>query len=249
MRQRYGRIVKAFSGLSLEKKLSIFFVPVFAALAGTLIPRYLSGDDRQPLPQTAGREESLEVIDLVSVNSTYPAQAPATAELRVLVRNTGEVDSLINSAEVRVVQFEPTERCVPRQGELAVSGTINLAQRIPAGEPDLFSLKVRLGGEGLGELNGDSRLYLLRILLHHDNKKTPVEAGRAVVAIPFPEPYMFADAGGAATFGGSSSIPSAQGATSNAFGGCSPSQRNDPMRSSNSPQTPRPTSAANTSRR
>lgn len=213
MRQRFDRVVKAFAGLPLERKLSIFFLPVFAALAGTLIARYL-GDGNGPAP----REENLEVVDLVPRNS--PDQEPLTAELRVLVRNTGNVDSLINSAEVRVVHFESAERCAPAQGELEVSGTydlafplaggdrrvfdVNLAQRIPAGEPDVFSLRIRLAGaaEALKGFNGDSRLYLLEILLHHDKRTTPLAAGRAVVALPFPGSHQFADVGGAGAFGG-----------------------------------------------
>ena len=71
---------RRFAELSLEKKLSIFFVPVFVAVVGTLVPRFLGGGDDQP------REENLEVVDLEAHNST---SYRISAEVRVLVRNTG----------------------------------------------------------------------------------------------------------------------------------------------------------------
>jgi hypothetical protein len=64
-----------FAELSLEKKLSIFFVPVFAAVVGTLVPRFLSGESAAPPPATVTEQhdeapsESLQILDLDVLNS------------------------------------------------------------------------------------------------------------------------------------------------------------------------------------
>jgi hypothetical protein len=201
-----SRLRKGFSELSFEKKLTIFFVPVFVALLGTFVPRFLGGDggggggevsvviDERDEP----RAENLEVVELVARNSQDPW---TSAEIRVLVRNTGTVDSLIHSAEFRVAEYDALELCFPPEGELEVSGTyelvlpalqgdgrsfdVDLQQRIPAGEPDVFSFEARLGDE-YAPVNGDSRLYALDVFLHHDTAEAPLAAGRVLLALPFP---------------------------------------------------------------
>jgi hypothetical protein len=207
---------RRFAELSLEKKLSIFFVPVFAAVVGTLVPRFLGGGGDSPGGGSGAivieereepRSENLEVVDLVTLNSRdEDLSFGAGAELRLLVRNTGTVDSLIHSAEFDVVDYEEVELCAPPEGELLVSGTyeltlpslggdgrtfdVDLQQRIPAGEPDVFSFKVRLDEE-YEPVNGDSRLYVLEAFLRHDLEKARLEAGRALLALPFPGALQF----------------------------------------------------------
>lgn len=205
-----------FAELSLEKKLSIFFVPVFAAVVGTLVPRFLGGGGDSPGADSAAiviqerpepQSENLEIVDLVTLNSRDEALSfGAGAELRLLVRNTGNVDSLIHSAEFDVVEYDEVELCAPPEGEMAVSGTyeltlpslgeegatfdVDLQQRIPAGEPDVFSFDVRLDDE-YKPVNGDSRLYVLEAFLRHDLEEARVEAGRALLALPFPGVLQF----------------------------------------------------------
>lgn len=205
---------RRFAELSLEKKLSIFFVPVFAALVGTLVPRFLGGGDSPDgvsavviEERSEPRAENLQVIDLALHNSRdEDLSFGAGAELRVLVRNTGTVDSLIHSAEFDVVEYEEVELCAPPEGELLVSGTyeltlpsvggegrsfdVDLQQQIPAGEPDVFSFDVRLDDEYV-PVNGDSRLYVLEAFLRHDLEETRLEAGRALLALPFPGALQF----------------------------------------------------------
>jgi hypothetical protein len=214
--QAEGGLRRRFAELSLEKKLSIFFVPVFAALLGTLVPRFL-GDGGGSAgggslavvidERTEPRAENLQVVDLVTRNSrAEDLSFGAGAELRLLVRNTGTVDSLIHSAEFDVVEYEEAELCLPPEGELAVSGTyeltlpsldgegrsfeVDLQQQVPAGEPDVFSFDVRLDDEYV-PVNGDSRLYVLEASLQHDVDETPLEAGRALLALPFPGVSQF----------------------------------------------------------
>jgi hypothetical protein len=208
---------RSFAELSLEKKLSIFFVPVFAAVLGTLVPRFLGGGGDSPGGgpasividnRTEPRSENLQVVDLLTLNSRDKALSfGAGAELRVLVRNTGTVDSLIHSAEFDVVEYEEVELCAPPEGEMAVTGTyelvlpslgedgltfdVDLQQGIPAGEPDVFSFNVRLDEE-YEPVNGDSRLYVLEAFLRHDLEQDRVPVGRALLALPFPGAVQFA---------------------------------------------------------
>ena len=44
-------------------------------------------------------------------------------------------------------------------------------------------------------LTGDSRLYALEVLLHHDTAEEPLEAGRVLLALPFPFPIQFVYSG------------------------------------------------------
>ena len=162
LQQSFSRLRKSFAQLSLEKKLTIFFVPILAALAGTLIPRFLSGGGGEPpgftaviQQSTAARSENLEVDKLVAVNSL---DRYASAEIRVLVRNTGDVDSLIHSAEVRVTEYErrlssvfrrkaswrsaaPTSWCSRLLGGGGKTFDVDLQQQIPCGQAGHLQLQ------------------------------------------------------------------------------------------------------------
>ena len=203
-----------FAELSLEKKLSIFFVPVFAAVVGTLVPRFLGGESAPPPPPspvTEQREdapsENLEILDLDVLNSRDEAlSGGAGAELRINVRNAGNLVSVIHAAEFDVRDFEEVELCLPPQGELSVSGTYDLTlpsvdgagqsfevdvqQQIPAGEPDSFSFRATLDDEYV-PTNGDSRLFVLDAFLRHDVEEERVDAGSALLALPFPDVSQF----------------------------------------------------------
>lgn len=194
-----------FAELSLEKKLTIFFVPVFAAVVGTLVPRFLSEDTPAvPPAPSEQREEKLEVLSLEIVNSNELAD---WAEVKVAVRNTGVVDSLIHAAEFQVVSYDAAELCVLPEGQIEVSGTydlvlpartpdvesfdVSMQQRIPPGEADIFSFTVRLDDDYVPPA-GDSRLYALDISLRHDTAVGALDAGRALLALPFPFWIQFA---------------------------------------------------------
>jgi hypothetical protein len=197
-----------FAELSLEKKLSIFFVPVFAAVVGTLVPRFLSGESAAPPPATVTEQhdeapsESLQILDLDVLNSRDESLGYGVgAELRINVRNAGNLVSVIHAGEFDVSEFEEVELCLPPEGELPVSGTYDLTlpsvdgagqsfevdvqQQIPAGEPDSFSFKAHLDDE-YEPTNGDSRLYVLDAFLRHDVEESRVDAGSALLALPFP---------------------------------------------------------------
>jgi hypothetical protein len=202
-----------FAELSLEKKLSIFFVPVFAAVVGTLVPRFLGGESAPPPPPTVTEEreaapsENLEILDLDVLNSRDESlDYGAGAELRINVRNSGNLVSVIHAAEFDVTEFEEVELCLPPQGELGVSGTYDLTlpsvdgsgqsmevdvqQQIPAGEPDSFSFSATLDGEYV-PINGDSRLFVLDAFLRHDLEDERVDAGSVLLALPFPDTSQF----------------------------------------------------------
>lgn len=200
-----------FAELSLEKKLSIFFVPVFAAVVGTLVPRFLGESAPPPAtPATVTEEapsENLQILDLDALNSRDEALSyGAGAGLTINVRNSGDLVSVIHAAEFDVVEFDEVELCFPPEGELPVSGTYDLTlpsvdgagqsfevdvqQQIPAGEPDSFSFNVRLDDEYL-PTNGDSRLYVLDVFLRHDVEEARVAAGSALLALPFPGVSQF----------------------------------------------------------
>jgi hypothetical protein len=202
-----------FAELSLEKKLSIFFVPVFAAVVGTLVPRFLGGDSAPPPPPTvteqreAAPSENLEILDLDVLNARDEALSyGAVAELRINVRNAGNLVSVIHAAEFDIAEFEEIELCLPPQGELPVSGTyelilpsvdgagqsfeVDVQQQIPAGEPDSFSFRATLDGEYV-PTNGDSRLFVLDASLRHDVEEEPVGVGKALIALPFPGESQF----------------------------------------------------------
>jgi hypothetical protein len=201
-----------FAELSLEKKLSIFFLPVFAAVVGTLVPRFLGGESAPPPPTvTEQREnapsENLEILDLDVLNSREESLSfGAGAELRINVRNAGNLVSVIHAAEFDVREFEEVELCLPPQGELSVTGTydlilpsvdgagqsfeVDVQQQIPAGEPDSFSFKAKLDGEYV-PTNGDSRLFVLDAFLRHDVEEERVDAGSALIALPFPDVSQF----------------------------------------------------------
>jgi hypothetical protein len=202
-----------FAELSLEKKLSIFFVPVFAAVVGTLVPRFLGGDSSPPPPATVTEQredvpsENLQILDLDALNSRDKSLSyGATAGLTIDVRNAGDLVSVIHAAEFDVVEFQEVELCYPPEGELPISGTyeltlpsvdgsgqsfeVDVQQQIPAGAPDAFSFDVRLDDE-YTPVNGDSRLYLLHASLRHDVAESPVDAGSALLALPFPGVSQF----------------------------------------------------------
>ena len=202
-----------FAELSLEKKLSIFFLPVFAAVVGTLVPRFLGGESAPPPPPpiTEQREdapsENLEILDFDVLNSPDESlDYGAGAELRINVRNSGNLVSVIHAAEFDVREFEEVELCLPPQGELPVSGTYNLIlpsvdgagqtfevdvqQQIPAGEPDSFSFNATLDDEYV-PTNRDSRLFVLDAFLRHDVEESRVDAGSALLALPFPSADQF----------------------------------------------------------
>ncbi len=201
-----------FAELSLEKKLSIFFLPVFAAVVGTLVPRFLGGEGAPPPPPTVTEQredapsENLEILDLDVLNSRDESLGFGVgAELRINVRNAGNLVSVIHAAEFDVSEFEEVELCLPPQGELSVSGTYDLTlpsvdgagqsfeadvqQQIPAGEPDSFSFRAKLDGEYV-PTNGDSRLFVLDAFLRHDLEEQ-VDAGSALIALPFPDASQF----------------------------------------------------------
>jgi hypothetical protein len=202
-----------FAELSLEKKLSIFFVPVFAAVVGTLVPRFLGGESAPPPPATVTEDredapsENLQILDLDALNSRDKSLSyGATAGLTINVRNAGDLVSVIHAAEFDVVEFQEVELCYPPEGELPISGTyeltlpsvdgsgqsfeVDVQQQIPAGAPDSFSFDVRLDDE-YTPVNGDSRLYLLHASLRHDVAESPVDAGSALLALPFPGVSQF----------------------------------------------------------
>jgi len=197
-----------FAELSLEKKLSIFFVPVFAAVVGTLVPRFLGGESAPPPPPTVTEQredapnENLEILDLNVLNSADESlDYGAGAELRINVRNSGNLVSVIHAAEFEVSAFEEVELCLPPQGELPITGTydltlpsvdgagqsfeVNVQQQIPAGEPDSFSFRAQLDDEYV-PTNRDSRLFVLDVFLRHDVEEQRVAAGSALLALPFP---------------------------------------------------------------
>ena len=197
-----------FAELSLEKKLSIFFVPVFAAVVGTLVPRFLGGESAPPPPPTITEQgenapsENLEILDLDVLNSRDESLSNgAGAELRINVRNAGNLVSVIHAAEFDVRDFEEVELCLPPAGDLPVTGTydlilpsvdgagqsfeVDVQQQIPAGEPDSFSFRAKLDDEYL-PTNGDSRLFVLDAFLRHDVEEDRVGAGSALLALPFP---------------------------------------------------------------
>ena len=201
-------------------------MPVFAAVVGTLVPRFLGEGGGSPpvvpgpgsLPERPERAENLEAIALTVRNSNAKALGHGVgAELRVLVRNTGTVDSVIHSAELRVARYEEAELCLPPAGSMDVTGTYNvtlpsvgedvesvevdLQQRIPAGEPDLFSFKIRLDEQYL-PVNRDSRFYALDVFLRHDADTKPLDAGSALIALPFPGADQFASPNWPATLVG-----------------------------------------------
>lgn len=196
---------RRFAELSLEKKLSIFFVPVFAAVVGTLVPRFL-GDGGGDSPAPEPREEKLEVVSLQTVNKPKSE----VAKIELIVRNTGVVDSVIRSAEFRVVDYAAAEACYVPEGQLDVSGKydlvlpvrdgggksfdVDLQQAIPAGEGDRFSFTVQVRGDFVPIA---SRLYALETLLYHDQSDDPLPAGVARVAVPFPlwEGFVYPEQG------------------------------------------------------
>jgi hypothetical protein len=191
---------RQWADLSLDKKLSIVVVPVVLTLVGLFVPRFL--DDGAP-----PRKEELAVIGKPVVLNDKKRSFGNAAELQVLVRNTGTVPALIHSAEFRISRFESAEVCVVPQGELDVSGTYdvvlpagadaagkvvvaNLAQRVPAGEPDRFSVNIRVADDD--PVYGVSRMYVLDVLLRHDDAKQPLNVGQIIVALPFPDGVHFA---------------------------------------------------------
>jgi hypothetical protein len=196
-----------FAELSLEKKLSIFFVPVFAAVVGTLVPRFLGGESAPP-PTTITEQreeapsESLEILDLNVLNSVDESlDYGAGGELRLNVRNSGDLVSVIHAAEFDVSAFEEVELCLPPQGELPVTGTydlilpsvdgagqsreVDVQQQVPSGEPDSFSFRAELDEEYV-PTNRDSRLFVLDVFLRHDLEEERVAVGSALLALPFP---------------------------------------------------------------
>jgi hypothetical protein len=206
---------RRFAELSLEKKLSIFFVPVFAAVVGTLVPRFLGGDGGGGASpdvsvvidqRTEERAENLQPVSLATSN-TPEAE---TAEIEVIVRNTGMVDSVIHSAEFRVVEFAAAETCYVPEGQLDVSGRydlvlptsdgggktfdVDLQQSIPAAQADRFSFTVQVRGDVVPTV---PRLYALDVLLYHDQAEEPLDAGTALVAVPFPlwDAYVYPGTG------------------------------------------------------
>jgi hypothetical protein len=194
---------RQWADLSLEKKLSIVVVPLVLTFVGVLAPRFLGGG-------TGGseRKENLALVgEPVLFNSPDKQRNYGTsAELQIQVRNTGAVDALIHSAEVRVSRFEAAETWVMPQGELDVTGrydivlptsdavgkvvTANLAQRVPAGEPDRFSFDIRTAEKFPAD--GVPSMYLVDVLLYHDNSKQPLNVGQLIVALPFPLIHQFA---------------------------------------------------------
>jgi hypothetical protein len=194
---------RRFAELSLEKKLTIFFVPVFAALVGTLVPRFLGegggeGSDG-PLVVISGESEprtaNLGVVSIEVVNGPDSEDA----EIQLLVQNTGVVDSIIHSASFRVVHYTATETCYVPEGQLEVSGRydlvlpvhggddksfdVSLQQEVPAGEGDRFSFTVQVRGDIVPTT---PRLYALEVRLFHDQEEEPLPARVALVALPFP---------------------------------------------------------------
>jgi hypothetical protein len=195
---------RQWADLSLDKKLSIVVVPVVLTLVGLFVPRFL--DDGAP-----PRKEELAVIGKPVVLNDKKRSFGNAAELQVLVRNTGTVPALIHSAEFRISRFESAEVCVVPQGELDVSGTYdvvlpagadaagkvvvaNLAQRVPAGEPDRFSVNIRVADDD--PVYGVSRMYVLDVLLRHDDAKQPLNVGPDHRRAPVPRRCPLCSLGG-----------------------------------------------------
>ena len=67
---------------------------------------------------------------------------------------------------------------------------VDVQQQIPAGEPDSFSFRATLDDEYV-PTNGDSRLFVLDAFLRHDVEEERVDAGSALIALPFPDASQF----------------------------------------------------------
>jgi hypothetical protein len=140
-----------------------------------------------------------------SVQARYDSRE--TAGIVITLRNPGNGVSVINRARVTVDRYAgfQEEGCIPGAGPIPISANyraelpagaghsvdVALSQQVAGNSADRIAIGFR-GPAGFVDSDGTgaSRLYALSVELFHDGASAPVDAGKALLAVPFPA-YFF----------------------------------------------------------
>lgn len=141
-----------------------------------------------------------------------------TAAVVLTLRNAGKEVSVVNRADVVIENYDAlsADGCIPGAGPIAISAdydarlppvahpgeqiNVSLSQELRPNTADRIRIGFALDDPGPtrvfdnGDGTGQSRLYVLRIDLYHDGRKTPLRASRVLLALPFPYSGLFAPA-------------------------------------------------------
>jgi hypothetical protein len=202
-----GNLRRSWAELSLEKKLSIVFIPLLVAAIGTGVPLLVAGGSSDSAGGEAAEQaprSNLEVIDLAVTNGSPRGDRDAIQAVDLTVRNAGDLVAIVKRMELRIRAsalleicqagggLEPSERYRvllppdPDPGDLVQA---KLSQQIGPGKADRFTvgLDVPEPARQIGD-----RLYQMDVLLYVDTAKRPVRAGTVVAAAPYlPENHYF----------------------------------------------------------
>jgi hypothetical protein len=185
-----------WADIPLERKIAMFIAPVVVfVMTGVLIPRVI-GDNKAPDGTSFGKGAQVEVVDVVPVNS--PGD---DTRIEISARNIGQTVSVLTRVDFRI-EAEPAyvSGCgagaalgmsqtydleLPQFADRGQIIPVRISQEIRPDEADRFAFNV-----GVVTLSGAEPgpvIYQLGVLLFHDGQEAPIDAGRIVIAEPFPD--------------------------------------------------------------
>lgn len=201
--------------ISLEKKLGMFVAPIFVAVAaGILVPLTtgaFSGGGADDVAASQGpppREERLQVVSLSVGGGDAPEFVdgpPGVPQfIDLTLRNTGNTVSVITGARLHVEDFallkiceaggglDPTAKydvTLPPNPTRGDAVDAKVSQQIPPNKADRFTISMNVP---FRNIHDGMRLYHFSVELFHDGEQQPVNAGKAVVSVPYvPDPRYF----------------------------------------------------------
>lgn len=150
------------------------------------------------------REPDLDLLDLSVLGGEVPSfdaegemQEGEFQSIDITVRNVGDTVAVLTGLELVIQDHALIEFCeagsglepsvqydveMPTDPQVGDMVPVKISQQLAPDTADRFT--VRLSVPPPEEQNG-MRLYLLDVLLEHDDAQRPLRAGRVVVAVPY----------------------------------------------------------------
>ena len=182
----------------------MFVAPVFVFLmTGVAIPRIIGDSKSERTPPPLGKDEQVEVVDLVPINSSDD-----DTRIEIAARNIGETVSVLtrvdfeffaepdfistcgSGAVLGVSQEYDLE--LPQRAEVGDIVPVRISHEIRPDEADRFAFNV---GVEVPPNTAEPQpiIYRLGVRLYHDGKEEPIKVGEVILAEPFPSRFGYFD--------------------------------------------------------
>lgn len=188
--------------MSFEKELTVVGAPLLVAIVTGLVI--------EPLSTALGdrKDTRLEIVDLFVGEGVAEFDRPyEPPRVEVLVRNTGDLVSVVSGAQFEIVDYGFMEIC-EAGGGLDVSATYDVvlpvgaesvgqvvtadvSQEVAAGAADRFAFALTVPERAMAV---GVHVYQLKVALERDGRTGPQPVGTVLVSAPTPvSEYFFAE--------------------------------------------------------